>query len=595
MHDGSDGSSRTENADVERMEDVQVLLGPAFARKPAFWASTLIAALGGVVMGLCGLAFFNAWTWAFDTWITDEYREGLETGRWVTGSGHWWWMAYIVGGGAIVGLIWILPGFPQEVHGLFREVKDLHVEVVGAPLVVLASAVSIAAGASVGPEAALGTLGGAVGMVLGGWRPDVENRRNMATLVCMAGAMGSLLPTPLLSVIIMHELNLVSNYGDSKVKGTAPGHGHSGAGRSFSSTASLASLDGSDLGVLQLSGGAGGGYPYGFRMFAVAEDAGGAARGKHHDWMEQVTLMGFAAAAAYTTYFGLVGYTYVDPEQLPIAVVDLIKLDKDLAYERWYIGASVLLGVLSGALGLITVVWMGAARQIGDRLVLRLQALGAPRRVAIFLRTIVAAAIIGVVSVQLPLTLGDGGIQLGSLIRFGTKGYGTGGIWALMFAKIFLLGLSLGFGFVGGQIFPCMFVGTCAGILTSHYWPDLPMVLTLPCMVAAVPCSFAPLPLTFVLLIEYVFELGSEYSAPVLVSCIVAFLTSCGVGVAQSIISKSIRRLRQQEMEKDLEDAPLWTPLITQQYLAPVERDAPEEGASMRSYPGSASADGRSE
>ena len=46
----------------------------------------------------------------------------------------------------------LIPIFPKSVDGLFREVRDLHVDPKSAPLIFISSCISLAVGASVGPE-----------------------------------------------------------------------------------------------------------------------------------------------------------------------------------------------------------------------------------------------------------------------------------------------------------------------------------------------------------------------------------------------------------------------------------------------------------
>eukprot|EP00636_Phaeomonas_parva_P017383 CAMPEP_0118880150 /NCGR_PEP_ID=MMETSP1163-20130328/19759_1 /TAXON_ID=124430 /ORGANISM="Phaeomonas parva, Strain CCMP2877" /LENGTH=608 /DNA_ID=CAMNT_0006816457 /DNA_START=172 /DNA_END=1998 /DNA_ORIENTATION=+ len=531
-----------------RMEEVKTLFGAPFASTPSFWVTALIAVVGGAFLGLAGLGFFNAWQWGFDFWIGRSYKDKLDDGDWPMHSGEYWWTLWSVGGALAVWLMRQLPWFPDEVHGLFREVMDLNTEVAGAPLVLVASAISIACGASVGPEAALGTLGGAVGMILGGRRADVENRRGVSVLVCMAGAMGSLLPTPLLSVMMMHELFVVTHPGESWY-GSGPVHPvrTSGGGSNASSESNFRAA-----------------HPYSRKdsladvaghYFLAEPDTPDSQVRKYHDWMEQVVLMGLAASAAYMVYFGLVEETYIHRTRISIALYDAEeaaelkhKLDPradvdpdDFAYHNWYLPVAVPLGVIGGVLGLIICVWLGLAKKINDRIMMRLENLGVPTWLASLLLHLLVGGATGLIAKDLPLTLGDGFIQIKSIIQHGVAGYGVGHIWATMFAKIFLVGFCLGFGFIGGQIFPCMFVGACAGLLVTHYFPQLPWVLTVPSLMSAVPVAFAPIPFTMTLVVEYVLVIGPDFSAPVFVSTFTAWLTNCGIGMIQRIMERSQR------------------------------------------------------
>jgi len=229
-------------------------------------------------MGFVALAFFNGFNYIFETWTdwtiggVEPYSEKLDDGHNLNfGEGEWWWVGVTVSGGFVVGLIRCLPSFPDHVDGLFREVRDLHVDPSHAPLVFLTSCISLGLGASVGPEAAMGNAGGAIGSLLGDIRDQSDRRKAISAFCGMAGAMGALFPSPMLAVLLMHELSVTSRPGDSRFNAAV--------------TAPIESfVDG-------------------------AEDPSLA----QHDFMEQVTLGGIAATAGYAVFYGFAEYTFIDP------------------------------------------------------------------------------------------------------------------------------------------------------------------------------------------------------------------------------------------------------------------------------------------
>ena len=100
------------------------------------------------------------------------------------------------------------------------------------------------------------------------------------------------------------------------------------------------------------------------------------------------------------------------------------------------------------------------------------------------------------------------------------------------------MAICLGFGMVGGNIFPCIFAGCCAGLIATNLFPALPVTLTVPCMMAALPAAFAPIPFSLSGIVVTVLVLDGEMAAPVFVATFVAFWTNCGVGVVQAVVER---------------------------------------------------------
>ena len=160
-------------------------------------------------MGLLGLAFFNGFEFMINSWLGSwnsehehvgpggsAYLDGITNGEApaMMGTGKWWWLGVTTGGGFLVGALKLFKplNFPKEIHGLFLEATELHVDPYTAPALVLLSMISLGVGATVGPEMAMGTLGGAVGAFVSIKRGYNEEQRHMATLTGMAAGMGSL-------------------------------------------------------------------------------------------------------------------------------------------------------------------------------------------------------------------------------------------------------------------------------------------------------------------------------------------------------------------------------------------------------------------
>lgn len=61
-----------------------------------------------------------------------------------------------------------------------------------------------------------------------------------------------------------------------------------------------------------------------------------------------------------------------------------------------------------------------------------------------------------------------------------------------LFLKMVSTSIALGSGFVGGQLFPVLFMGSCVGNLTYQWVPAVPPYVAIPCCIAAVPAALFP-------------------------------------------------------------------------------------------------------
>jgi H+/Cl- antiporter ClcA len=92
----------------------------------------------------------------------------------------------------------------------------------------------------------------------------------------------------------------------------------------------------------------------------------------------------------------------------------------------------------------------------------------------------------GVVGVALPLTLFTGSAQLTTVLHDAST-LGVGLLAAIVIAKIFTFAVSQASGFIGGPIFPALFIGRTAGVFVHELIPGVPLGLAFTCVFAAVP------------------------------------------------------------------------------------------------------------
>ena len=96
-----------------------------------------------------------------------------------------------------------------------------------------------------------------------------------------------------------------------------------------------------------------------------------------------------------------------------------------------------------------------------------------------------------IIGVALPLTMFSGSDQLNTVLsEAGTLGLGL--LVATLIAKLLTFAVSQGSGFVGGPIFPSLFIGGTAGVIVHQVIPGVPLGLAFTCLLAAVPGRSRP-------------------------------------------------------------------------------------------------------
>lgn len=138
---------------AEQGPEGDIPLPPGFARKPPFWKLMFLNGVGAVIMGVLGAAFMNMAEEVPKQWADCDYEDNKHCGDWYTG--HKYFMLVPSSTGFCIGLIRWGFSFPDNLPGLFKEINVCHVHWEWSPLQYLISAMSLAGGASLGPEAAL--------------------------------------------------------------------------------------------------------------------------------------------------------------------------------------------------------------------------------------------------------------------------------------------------------------------------------------------------------------------------------------------------------------------------------------------------------
>ncbi|WP_179855499.1 chloride channel protein [Paractinoplanes atraurantiacus] len=403
------------------------VVAPPFTHRREFWVLIAYAVVLGVFGAFAGLVFVGA------TEAGGKWYDGTDP-HWFGGS--WWWIAVTAGAGAAVGLLRRLARLPEQLPGLIADLQEEHVDAKLVPGVVAVSAVSLIGGASLGPEKALGSIGGGAG----GWasrrRGLSDDDVRLSTLSGFAGAYGGLFSSTVIVVAMIMEI-------------ARPG------GQRY---------------VKALLG----------------------------------TIV--ASSVSFGVYFVIAGSVFLDAYQVP-----------QYEFKDWLMLAAVALGLFAA----FVVTLMGLIVKAAAALFARL-------KVPAVVKPALGGAVFGLVGVALPLTMFTGSDQLDTVLGDAAS-LGLGLLIVVPIAKMLTFAVSQASGFVGGPIFPALFVGGAAGVLVHQVIPEVPLGLAFTCLLAAVPGGVVAAPFSMVLLAAFMTQIGALQTAPILIAVITSFLTMKGV------------------------------------------------------------------
>jgi H+/Cl- antiporter ClcA len=399
--------------------------GP-FTQKREFWLLIAYAVGLGVFGAFAGLAFIGL-TGAGDNWFTSSDFGWF--------GGDWWWVAVTAAAGVLVGLLRRVTRLPEHPPGLIEDLQTAHVDPRIVPGIVAVSAASLIGGASLGPEQALGAMGGGAA----GWSTEraalSAEDRGASTLTGFAGAYGGLFSSTVIVVMMILE---IARPGGTKLTKALVG------------------------GIV-------------------------------------------ASSVSFGIYFAIAGSFFLDAYRVPA-----------FEYEDWQLVAGVAFGLLAAVLVSV----LGLVVKLMMRLFARVR--------PIVLRTTIGGALFGFVGVVLPLTMFTGSEQLKSVLADGGT-LGAGLLVALVFAKIVTFAACQASGFVGGPIFPSLFIGGTAGAAVHGLFTGVPLGLAFTCLFAAVPGALVAAPFAMVLIAAFMTQVGALQTAPILIAVVTAYLAVEGV------------------------------------------------------------------
>ena len=353
-------------------------------------------------------------------------------------GGNWWWVPVTAAAGIAVGLLHRVTRLPAQTPGLIADLQNEYVEPKLVPGIAVVSAVSLIGGASLGPEKALGAMGGGAASWVSERRDLDKADREVNTLVGFAGAYGGLFSAVVVVVMMIVE---IARPGGPKLTKALVG-------------------------------------------------------------------MIVSSSLSFGIYFAIAGSFFLDAYKVPA-----------FKYEDWQLLAAVGFGLLAAVivtlLAVIVKLAMGLFERVDHGVV----------------RATIGGVLFGLVGVVLPLTMFTGSEQLKSVVsEAGTLGVGL--LVALVIAKIVVFGVCQASGFVGGPIFPALFIGGTAGIAFHEAFTGVPLGLAFACLFAAVPGALVAAPFSLVLIAAFMTQIGSLQTAPVLIAVVTAFFAAEAVKFA---------------------------------------------------------------
>jgi H+/Cl- antiporter ClcA len=220
-------------------------------------------------------------------------------------------------------------------------------------------------------------------------------------------------------------------------------------------------------------------------------------------------IAGLAALIGFSLFYALNDFNYAS----------LLGILSPPAYDLrlWHLGVSVLLGILAVPVALFFVV----LNKIFSRLL-------EPLKSKPVILSTLGGFLLGLLAVALPSTIGLGTTEM-SIVTQQAAEIGFLLIVVFALAKLVALSGALNFGFIGGPIFPLLFVGSCLGAAINLIFPQIPLGLALGCMIVAVPAAILPIPLALGALCLIIIGLSPVNALPVFVAALVAFSITRGV------------------------------------------------------------------
>lgn len=183
-------------------------------------------------------------------------------------------------------------------------------------------------------------------------------------------------------------------------------------------------------------------------------------------------------------------------------------------FEIWNLFLGAGLGVVGAVIGTLFKLSMVATRR-----------LAAPLADFPLIRCTLFGLVFGLVGMALPLTLFLGTQGLADVADEPAT-LGAGLILVSVAVKLIATTGALSFGFVGGPVFPLLFIGGGLGAVLHLAVDDVPLALAVTAMMAAVPAAVIPVPLGLAMFVVLLSGIGATESTPIFVAAVISMMAS---------------------------------------------------------------------
>ncbi len=222
-----------------------------------------------------------------------------------------------------------------------------------------------------------------------------------------------------------------------------------------------------------------------------------------------ILIAGLAAVIGFSVFYVSAGFNYS-------SLLGLLR-PPEYHLELWQFGFSILFGIIAVPVALLFVIFT----KIFDRLI-------KPLDTNPIIRGTLGGFLLGLLGVVIPTTVGLGTTSM-SIVTQQAAEIGVLLLIIIAITKIIALSSALRFGFIGGPIFPLLFIGSCIGAMIHLIFPWVPLGLSLGCMIVAVPAAIVPIPLAVAAIGLIVVGVSATDALPIIISAIVAYSITNGL------------------------------------------------------------------